>query len=85
MKAVITKVQSGDADAGIAYVTDVTPELADELTLIPIPDDGERHRDLSDRGRERIPRRPMSRRAFIDYVLGDGQPTLAEYGFLPPP
>ena len=22
---------------------------------------------------------------FVDYVLGDGQQTLAEYGFLPPP
>jgi molybdate transport system substrate-binding protein len=22
---------------------------------------------------------------FVEYVLGDGQQTLAEYGFLPPP
>jgi ABC-type Fe3+ transport system substrate-binding protein len=24
-------------------------------------------------------------KGFVDFVLGDGQRTLAEYGFLPPP
>ena len=84
VKAVITKVQSGDADAGIAYVTDVTPDLAEELTLIPIPDEvnviatypiavvnGSQEADVA--------------QSFVDYVLGDGQQILAEYGFLPPP
>ena len=82
MKAVITKVMSGDADAGIGYVTDVTPDVADQITLIPIPDDvnviatypiavvnGSQEADLA--------------QGFVDYVLGDGQQTLAEYGFLP--
>ena len=82
VKAVITKVLSGDADAGIGYVTDVTPELADQITLITIPDDvnviatypiavvvGSQEADLAQR--------------FVDYVLGEGQQTLADYGFLP--
>ena len=84
VKAVITKVISGDADAGIGYVTDVTPDVADQVTLIPIPDavnviatypiavvTGSQEADLA--------------QGFVDYVLGDGQQTLAEYGFLPPP
>ncbi len=84
VKAVITKVVSGDADAGIGYVTDVTPDVADQITLIPIPDEvnviatypiavvnGSEEADLA--------------QGFVDYVLGDGQQTLAEYGFLPPP
>ena len=84
VKAVITKLLSGDADAGIGYVTDVTPDLADRITLIPIPDtvnviatypiavvNGSQEADLA--------------RRFVDYVLGDGQQTLAEHGFLPPP
>jgi molybdate transport system substrate-binding protein len=84
VKAVITKVMSGEADAGIGYVTDVTPDVADRVTLIPIPDDvnviatypiavvnGSQEADLA--------------QGFVDYVLGDGQQTLAEYGFLPPP
>jgi len=82
VKAVITKVLSGDADAGIGYVTDVTPGVGDQITLIPIPDDvnviatypiavvsGSEEADLALR--------------FVDYVLGGGQRTLAEYGFLP--
>ncbi len=84
VKAVITKVLSGDADAGIGYVTDVTPDVADQIMLIEIPDEvnviatypiavvnGSEEADLAQR--------------FVDYVLGDGQQTLAEYGFLPPP
>ena len=84
VKAVITKVMSGEADAGIGYVTDVTPDVADQVALIPIPDEvnviatypiavlnGTQEADLA--------------QGFVDYVLGDGQQTLAEYGFLPPP
>ena len=83
VKAVITKVMSGEADAGIGYVTDVTPDVADHVTLVPIPDEvnviatypiavvnGTQEADLA--------------QGFVDYVLGDGQQTLAEYGFLPP-
>jgi molybdate transport system substrate-binding protein len=84
VKAVITKVMSGEADAGIGYVTDVTPDVADQVALIPIPDEvnviatypiavlnGTQEADLA--------------QGFVDYVLGDGQQTLAGYGFLPPP
>ena len=84
VKAVITKVMSGEADAGIGYVTDVTPDVSDEVTLIPIPDEvnviatypiavvnGTQEADLA--------------QGFVEYVLGDGQQTLAEFGFLPPP
>jgi molybdate transport system substrate-binding protein len=73
---------SGDADVGIGYVTDVTPELADQISLITMPDDvnviatypiavvvGSQEADLAQR--------------FVDYVLGEGQQTLADYGFLP--
>jgi molybdate transport system substrate-binding protein len=84
VKAVIMKVMSGEADASIGYVTDVTPDVAGQITLIPIPDEvnviatypiavvnGTQEADLA--------------QGFIDYVLGDGQQTLAEYGFLPSP
>jgi molybdate transport system substrate-binding protein len=84
VKAVITKLIIGDADAGIGYVTDVTPAVSDRVTLIPISADvnvtatypiavvnGTQEADLA--------------KGFVDFVLGDGQQTLAEYGFLPPP
>lgn len=82
VKAVVTKVLSGDADAGIAYVTDVTPDVADGIRLFTIPDDvnviamypiavvsGSQEADLAQR--------------FVDYVLGEGQQILVEHGFLP--
>jgi molybdate transport system substrate-binding protein len=84
VKAVITKLIAGDADAGIGYVTDVTPAVSDRVTLIPISAEvnvtatypiavvnGTQEADLA--------------KGFVDFVLGDGQQTLAEYGFLPPP
>lgn len=83
VRAVITKLIAGDADAGIGYVTDVTPAVSDRVRLIPIPDEvnvvatypiavvnGTQEADLA--------------KGFVEYVLGDGQQTLAEYGFLPP-
>lgn len=38
VKAVVAKVQLGEADAGIAYTSDVTPELAGDIDSIPIPE-----------------------------------------------
>jgi molybdate transport system substrate-binding protein len=82
VRAVVTSVASGDADAGIVYVTDVTADVADQVTQIEIPDDinviatypiavvnDSKETDLAKR--------------FIDYVLGPGQQTLAGHGFLP--
>jgi molybdate transport system substrate-binding protein len=82
VRAVLTKVLSGDADAGIVYVTDVTDDVADQVSMIEIPDDvnviatypiavvnGSQEVDLAQR--------------FVDFVLGDGQQTLADHGFLP--
>ena len=69
-------------NAGIVYVTDVTSDVADQVTQIEIPDDvnviatypiaivdDTQETDLA--------------RSFVDYVLGPGQQTLAEFGFLP--
>jgi molybdate transport system substrate-binding protein len=83
VKAVVAKVQLREADAGIAYVTDVTPAIASQVTLLEIPD----------------PENPIAEypiaataggngelgAAFVAYVLSaEGQKTLAGRGFLPP-
>ena len=38
VKAVVQKVQLGEADAGFVYRTDVTPAVAGKVTVIDIPD-----------------------------------------------
>jgi molybdate transport system substrate-binding protein len=83
VRNVLTKVQLGEADAGIVYVTDVTPAIADEVTLIDIPEPVNRIASypiapVVDGNQE-------SATAFISYVLNSaGQATLAEFGFQAP-
>jgi molybdate transport system substrate-binding protein len=38
VRAVVTKVQLGEADAGIVYASDVTPAISKDVTAILIPD-----------------------------------------------
>lgn len=37
VRQVVVKVSLGEADAAIVYASDVTPDVADSLTVIPIP------------------------------------------------
>ena len=37
VKGIVTKVMTGDADAGICYASDVTPSVARRVKVIPIP------------------------------------------------
>lgn len=80
VKAVVTKVTLGEADAGIAYATDVTAagdeadgvEIRDDVNVVAaypivVTADAPNH----DGGQ-----------AFVDFVAsGDGQAILARYGF----
>jgi molybdate transport system substrate-binding protein len=83
VRAVVAKVQLREADAGIAYVTDVTPAARAQLRVLEIPD----------------PENPIAEypiaatavgntdlgRAFVVHVLSPaGQRELAARGFLPP-
>jgi molybdate transport system substrate-binding protein len=83
VKAVLTKVVLGEADAGIVYTSDVTPEVADDVQQIAIPDDLNTIvtypiAPISDSAQ------PALADAFIRYVLSpEGQSTLADSGFIP--
>ena len=80
VKNVLAKVQLGEADAGIVYVTDVTSDVAADVTLIDIPDTA-----------NVIASYPVAAvtdgnadaaNAFITYLLSaEGQATLANFGF----
>jgi molybdate transport system substrate-binding protein len=82
VKAIVQKVQLGEADAGIVYATDAEA-AKDKLTLIPIPD-----------AQNVIATYPISvvkdarqtalGQRFVDYLLStDGQAALQKYGFAP--
>jgi molybdate transport system substrate-binding protein len=82
VKAVITKVQLGEADAGFVYQTDVTSAVASKLIVIPIPDNF-----------NVIAEYPIAvvknsahasdAQAFVQYILSsDGQAILAKFHFL---
>lgn len=81
VKGVVGKVASGEADAGIVYATDVTDELGEELTSLPL--DG-----VQVAIRYPIATTPASApiaRAFVDFLVsGDGAQILEAEGFGPP-
>jgi molybdate transport system substrate-binding protein len=84
VKGVVQKVALGEADAGIVYVTDVTPAIRDDVREVAIPDAANvvarypiavvatsEHRSLAS--------------MFVSFVAGPtGQRILASFGFLPP-
>ncbi len=85
VRQVVVKVALNEADAGIVYQSDVTPDLADQVTVIAIPDEynvtasyliapltGNSVRNLE------------LARLFVTWVLSDaGQATLIRYGLSP--
>jgi molybdate transport system substrate-binding protein len=83
VKAVVTKVQLGEADAGIVYVSDVTAAVRHAVHVIEIPDQYNVIATypiavLQGTGQ------PDAARAFVEFVLSaEGQAILARQGFLP--
>ncbi|MCU0512827.1 MAG: extracellular solute-binding protein [Anaerolineae bacterium] len=75
-------VALGEADAGIVYRSDVTPDLRAQVGTLDIPD------DLNTIATYPIaitdnPAQPELAQAFIDYVLSDaGQATLVSWNFI---
>lgn len=82
VKAVLTKILAGDADAGIVYVTDVGAQLSDRISLVPIPNDLNVIATYPIAVVAGSPRSDLAN-GFVRLVLGAGQETLAAHGFLP--
>ena len=84
VKAVVTKVSLGEADAGIVYVTDVTAG-GDKVEGVDIPDD-QNVTATYPIATVKASRDQEGASAFMDLVLSaEGQQVLKQYGFLPPP
>lgn len=82
VKAVVTKVTAGEADAGIVYTTDVTA-AGDRAEGVDIPDELNVIATYPIARTKEAPNAAAAE-AFIEFVTGDeGQAILAEYGFAP--
>ena len=83
VKAVLSKVALGEADAGIVYTTDAATVKDGSIGMLEIPD------TLNTIAAYPIATTKNAKNAdlaqkFVDYVLGpEGQKVLAQYGFIP--
>jgi molybdate transport system substrate-binding protein len=85
VKAVLQKVLLGEADAGIVYRTDLTPDVAPDLNAIDIPKD---QNVIATYPIGVVAGGPNTRLAeqFVALVTGaQGQRILLDRAFLPPP
>jgi len=82
VKAVVSKVRLGEADAGVVYSTDVTAAAAQDVTPLGIPDQFNQIATYPIAPLDKAPRPDLAQQ-FIDLVLSDaGQQVLARYGFI---
>lgn len=85
VRQVAAKIALGEADAGVVYASDITPDIAPQVAQIPIPDTQNVIATypiavLDDAGQ------PEAARRFVDFVLSpDGQAILGRWGFGRPP
>jgi len=81
VRAVLSKVMLGEADAGIVYVSDVSEISEDEVSIIEVPD----HLNLlATYPIARINNGPQPKlgEAFIDFLFSSrGQKLMSDYGF----
>ncbi|MBX3065540.1 MAG: molybdate ABC transporter substrate-binding protein [Anaerolineae bacterium] len=82
VRQVVVKIALGEADAGIVYSSDVTPDIADKVIALPIPDE---YNTIADYPVAIVSDAPEAELAqqFIDYLLSDaGQEALVKWGFI---
>lgn len=83
VRGVVAKVATGEADAGVVYVTDVTGPAAGRLRTVPLPPSGEPV--AYPIAVTTATSRPGLARAFVAAVTGeDGAAALRAAGFRPP-
>jgi molybdate transport system substrate-binding protein len=81
VRQVVAKIALGEADAGLVYTSDITPDLTDRVKQVVIPD------EFNLTAKYPIARLVESEnsllaQAFIDFILRpNGQTILSEWGF----
>lgn len=81
VRQVSAKVALGEADAGVVYRSDVTPDIAADVIAFPIPDAVNTLATYPIAVTDN-PVDPALAQAFVDYLLADaGQDVLVKWGF----
>ncbi|MCA9952073.1 MAG: molybdate ABC transporter substrate-binding protein [Anaerolineales bacterium] len=84
VRRVAAKIALGEADAGIVYTTDITPDIASKVQQIQIPADQNFATAYTIAPLNDAPH-PELAAHFIDFVNNaEGQSILAKFGFNPP-
>ena len=85
VRQVVTKIALGEADAGLVYISDLTPDVASKLLQIPIPDEFNIIAAYPIAALKESKNLELAQR-FIDFVLSkEGQAILEIWGFGPKP
>ena len=80
---VVTKVALGEADAGFAYVSDITEDLTSKVDKIDIPDEYNVIAEYP-MGILQESKYPVESQKFMSQVVSDeGKAVLERYGFAP--
>lgn len=83
VKSVVSKIQLGEADAGIVYKTDITAGVAKDVSAVEIPDAFNVIASYPIAVTSKAGK-PAIGAAFIDFILSaEGQQILADNGFVP--
>ncbi len=82
-KSVVAKVLLGEADAGLVYVTDATPEVRRSTSVIAIPENMNVIAAYPIAVVARSRNRALAQQ-FVDFILSDqGKDLLRKHGFMP--
>ena len=82
VKAVVAKIELGEGDGGIVYVTDA--KASDKVTLIDVPDTANVPATYAGVV-VKASKNAAAAKTFLDWFAGSGgQAILSEFGFLPP-
>jgi len=83
VKQVVTKVQLGEVDAGIVYISDVTPKVSTSVITVTIPDDANQIATYPIALTKEV-KNLAAAHAFIAFVLStEGQTILKVHNFIP--
>jgi molybdate transport system substrate-binding protein len=80
VRSLVAKVTLGEADAGVVYASDVTPQVASQVKTIPIPDANNVIAAYPIAVVKDVRQAALAQR-FVQFVLSDaGQATIAKWG-----